>query len=426
MMAAFYDSCTSPAGQVTVFLLALLLLAQFYILLQTIQLGRNKGLWALQALHILCGFVLLCALLSGMDPDYPLAQQPRLMQLVYALPWAAIAGLELLSVLLLALSWINNRRVARQLLTPFAIKCTLDTLPLAVCFGDEGGRVAMANLRMSRLCRRLTGYVLTDTQLLWEAAVKAGEDQGGKYLVRMPEGEVLLFSKSSVTVGGRLFDQITAADVTDEYRITEELMAKNKRLRDVQYRMKALGARETALRIPREIMQARRAVHDHMGNVLLTGKNYLDHGSLDEADLLRLMQFNNRFLLGEAEQPEPPRDLIHEAVELSRRTGITVAISGEVPRESACRALLAQTIEQCAANAVRHAGADRLTVQLSARDARLYAVFRNNGDAPEKPIRETGGLAALRQSVEAAGGSMTVQSEPDFSLTLCLPHPAQA
>lgn len=58
------------------------------------------------------------------------------------------------------------------------------------------------------------------------------------------------------------------------------------------------------------------------------------------------------------------------------------------------RTLIARAIEQCASNALRHAGA------------------------------ETDGLAVLRKPVEDAGGAMEVGSEPAFPLTLSIPGDA--
>ena len=38
--------------------------------------------------------------------------------------------------------------------------------------------------------------------------------------------------------------------------------------------------------------------------------------------------------------------------------------------------------------------------------------------APDGPVREGGGLSALRRQVEAAGGGMRIESAPRFSLIL--------
>ena len=210
-----------------------------------------------------------------------------------------------------------------------------------------------------------------------------------------------------------------AAEMTAQYRVTSELREKNRRLKDVQARMKALAAHELELVTAREVMNARVTVHNQMGNVLLSGRYYLDHPeSMDDAELLRLLEYSSSFLLGEAEQPEPVPDALEQAVQTARRIGVTVELQGATPQDARHRDLLARAVNQCAANAVRHAEGDRLTVRLRESGTQLTAVFTNNGKPPAGPIAETGGLAALRRTVEAAGGSMTVESAPAFRLIL--------
>ena len=111
-------------------------------------------------------------------------------------------------------------------------------------------------------------------------------------------------------------------------------------------------------------------------------------------------------------------DAFHEAVSVARRIGVTVQVEGTLPGKGIVRDLTAQAAEQCVTNTARHAEGDLLTVSVSTEGTRYRISFTNNGKAPEGPIRETGGLASLRRTVEAAGGTMTVQSVPAFRLEL--------
>ncbi len=216
-----------------------------------------------------------------------------------------------------------------------------------------------------------------------------------------------------------------AANMTAQYSVTEELARKNRHLKSVLNRMKAVAAKERSLAAAREAMNARITVHNRMGGVLLSGKYYLDHPeNMKEEELLRMLEFNSYFLLGEAEQPERTADPIQEAIRTAQRIGVRVEISGELPKEQNVRELLAQAVDQCAANVVRHAGGDRLLIQVTETGDHVVAAFSNNGRAPEKPIAETGGLFVLRKAVEDAGGTMTVQSHPAFLLTVSIPKPS--
>ena len=71
-------------------------------------------------------------------------------------------------------------------------------------------------------------------------------------------------------------------------------------------------------------------------------------------------------------------------------------------------------------NAVRHAGADVLRIELKEEESELIVRFSNNGTQPTAII-EGGGLGTLRSKVERKGGTMSIETEPEFALKLRLP-----
>ena len=75
-----------------------------------------------------------------------------------------------------------------------------------------------------------------------------------------------------------------------------------------------------------------------------------------------------------------------------------------------------EAVRECMTNAVRHAGAGAMYVQVTPHSI----VITNNGKPPERPITEGGGLSDLRQKVEQQGGTMTVESAPVFRLQIDL------
>ena len=72
-------------------------------------------------------------------------------------------------------------------------------------------------------------------------------------------------------------------------------------------------------------------------------------------------------------------------------------------------------------NAVRYAEATALYTTFSETAEKASVIVTNNGKSPEREIVEGGGLSTLRHRVERAGGVMSVQSFPNFQLTVILP-----
>ena len=419
-MNSLQSTVGMPLGYVLYFAALLLTAAQLAILLQLMQkkLGMARILAAL--LHFLLCFFLLAFLLDYSYNAVVFAT-PEVLQVFelrfLALPWLLYAGLEMASAGVVFLQVRVLRRYRETRLTPDTIRQTVDLLPTGLMVSEPDGTVLLANLSMTELCRKLTGELLSDAGRFWQY-VESKSENG---LIRTADGETWQFQKSLFTLDGKDYDQITAADMTEQYRVTEELSQKNLHLKEVQDRMKTVAAKERSLVADREIMQARMTVHDRMGAVLLSGKYYLDHPeNMKEDELLRLLEFSNHFLLGEVEQPENKSDPMQEAILTAKRIGVAVEIFGEFPKGETAKRILAQAVDQCAANTARHAGGDLLSVAITESGEQITASFANNGRAPEGPITETGGLAVLRQTVEDAGGSMTVQSEPVFLLTITI------
>ena len=98
--------------------------------------------------------------------------------------------------------------------------------------------------------------------------------------------------------------------------------------------------------------------------------------------------------------------------------GVRVEWKGAPPEGGKQRTLLAAAIRECAANAVKHAEGDALRVEIRENGEGISVTITNNGKPPKAPVTESGGLLSLRRTVEAAGGEMTVQSLPAFSLTI--------
>lgn len=420
-MSALRDVLGTFPGYLIYFAAMILTASQLVVLLHTRHGGRARRHLLPALAHFLLLFFFLAALL-GYSYYAVLSGKPEVLSafelFVLSLPWLLSAGFELLSAALIVWRLRMFRQYRRTHVSEDAIRETVDLLPAGLLIADGDGTVLLANLKMTELCRILTGGILNDADRLWQAVERGTIREN---LVRTPDGETWQFARSGITLDERDYVQITASDMTEQYRVTEQLTEKQRHLEEVRERLLSVSAAERELAEAREIMNARMTVHDRMGAVLLTGKYYLDHPeNVKEDELLRMLQYGSSFLLGEAQTPEENGDPLREATETARRIGVEVEIRGPLPEDRATLALLAQAAEQCAANTVLHAGGDRLSIETVQDVSGFTAVFTNNGRPPEGPITETGGLAVLRRAVEAVGGVMTVETDPRFTLTLVL------
>lgn len=415
-MSAFQTVAASPLG-VALRLTAILLLSGQILLLTVVRARRRSAACpAGYCIHLVFSLAFLTLLLDG---SYRLEYLPYTrgylpaVAALYRAPWLLIAGAELADALALALCFREQYRTARLHPTVQTVKEALDLLPAGLCFSEADGTVLLSNLKMNEFCQQLTGRPLTDANALRAQIAEKGKEQDGRRLVRMADGTALLFAETPLEPDGRSLVQLSAEDVSEQYRVTRELEKKNARLRELQYRMKSYQVHENELIMRQELLAARSTVHNQLGGALLTGKYHLEHPETTDPEAVRRMLVQlNTYLLSEVEDPEPRADAYDDALRLAAGIGVSVSVRGAVCAGGPRRDLLGMAIAECAANAVKHAGGDRLEVTA---DEDGFTIT-NNGQPPSREIVPSGGLHSLRLAAEQAGGAMELSGSPRFML----------
>ena len=308
-------------------------------------------------------------------------------------------------------------RVRKTEISSYTVKEAVDRLPVGICISDpKTGSVTLSNLKMIEVFSRITKRPLTDAGELYDLF---RTDETGLYKT---EENAYHLSRGTFETDGRTYSETTLEDQTEQYRKTRELEEKNARLIDLRVRLKTYRIRSEDLLIKRELLEARKTVHNELGAVLLTGKYWFEHPeNVDGRELLAMLWRINTYLLAEVEEPEDVRDEYAAALKIAERIGVRVTESGDPPRDEPYRSVIGLALGECAANAVKHAGGDEVTVAFTEANGRREVVITNNGDAPEGEIKELGGLLSIRMTAESAGMEMTLRSEPAFSLTLRYP-----
>lgn len=350
---------------------------------------------------------------------------------LFALPWLIYALAELSLGGLLLYTEIDRRRYRKNHLTSDVIRQTVNLLPEGIAISDADGTVRLSNLKMEALCRELTGELLADAKRFTTRLAQMRMDRNGQLLVTAKDGRVWLFEDEPLLLDESEYRQLTARDTTERVRIIEELREKNERLRDIQRRMRAVTELSGDMFVAEEQVKARAALHNQLGQVLLMGKHYLSHPESIDPKLVHLATRQmNRFLLGEIEQPgDRQTDALDEAVAAAGSIGVRVEIKGSTPREAHIREIIAQAVSECAANTVKHAEGDTVTVTChpersgsESKDPIIHLSITNNGKPPKAEIAESGGLLSLRKKVEGSGGRMSIESKPAFVLALHIPR----
>lgn len=322
------------------------------------------------------------------------------------------------------------------------IKKAIGSYPGGICFSALDGRVILVNEKMNKLVLELTGHTILNAKAAWkELAAFANNGKAEKltqsWLPKEPDNEngstrqqlfFRFFDSSVWRFELRFLDsdtvQIEATEITELYRISEELYENTIRLQEMQKRQKALLDNIVEVNLNKEILAAKMHIHDELGHCLLATTKAITEDSLTEnADTLRkswnstIHDFSNISTAWTV--PDSSRQ--SELMQVAELIGCKVIFSGKQPAQRKALQLLYAAIREALTNAVRHADATELTVKIEQNEQSYHIEISNNGTVSVSSVTEGNGLSALRQRLEQEGASLKVLCDNSVSLIVDIP-----
>jgi len=310
-------------------------------------------------------------------------------------------------------------RYRSNTITRSSIKEGVDKISSGLCFYVAGGRTILTNSRMNALCHAIVGRDLQNAELFWQI-LSGGEVCPGVQRLsfgsypnfRLPDGTVWTFAREELDG----FFQVTAANTTQQQALTDELREKNLELAALNLRLRKYGENVDELARAKERLETKVRIHGELGQALLAARRYLVDENAQEPPL-DIWRRNIAMLRKEmeAKKAEDPLTILRKA---AASAGVQLEIRGHLPEETEYRQFFLVAASEALTNAVFHAAAKTLRIELTEAASQWTMRFTNDGTKPEKPITEGGGLGSLRRKTESIGASMIVDSTPEFALTI--------
>lgn len=336
------------------------------------------------------------------------------------LPWLPVAVLLLLAAVHLSVAIPMERRRFFERITPDSIREATNDITMGICFADPAGRIILCNETMRELSYMMIGSY---PQMIGELdTVLFPPDSDGERpssgIFFFPNGNVRQFNSNWITVSGEEgWRQMTAQDITELYRVREQLESETRRLAETNRRLRAMYDRMTDDIRERESLEMKIRVHDTMGRSLITIQDIMENS--DEADK-KLAELKEAVSIL-SESPMSPRGDIGDEIKNCEKLGVRLILNGYVPKDSKLERIAIAAIRECATNCVKHAHGTYIAVDIQERHGIYSVMITNDGEKPKGKITEGSGLSSLRRSVEAAGGEMLTAYSPRFALLLNLP-----
>lgn len=339
-------------------------------------------------------------------------------------------------------------KLKERLHVTMLIREAIDTYPDGICFAAAGGRPILSNRKINDICYRLTGHTITNADRMWEELVGMGlfgsagdallpdgtgealsPDGVGKVsspdgveqiLCFLQDGQVWQFQRRRLCLDFGAVTQYEAADVSELYRYQAEQREKNKQLSDALERQRALLQGIVETNVKKELLQTKMRIHADFGKLLVMTRSRLlaaDEAGVvaaDEAgdDSAIFQAWDN--LITDMENASMAEEVVAVSPQVELRKiaaliGCSIELTGEEPKERKVLLLLYAAIREALTNAVRHAGADKLIVDIRHRQGCCEATISSNGRRDVTSIREGGGLGDLRRRLEQEGGTLRME-----------------
>lgn len=323
-----------------------------------------------------------------------------------------------------------------------SIREAIDSYPGGLCFAALSGKPILVNRQMNTLIEILTGHTVIEANLTWEEIQSISERGGCKRsdepwlktelfhsddrsaIFIYPDGKVWQFRRQLLLNGSVNMVQIEASEITQLYRISEKLYNNNIRLAEMHKRQEALLENIVQINHDRELLATKMRIHDDLGRCLVATKKAIGStDGLSNETYNKLLSSWKEAIGDMTNVPLQTKDNSPETelLRVADLVGCHISFIGEQPKERRTLLLLYSAIREALTNAVRHAGANRLTVEIQRFAKNYHILISSNGRSEVTHIVESGGLNSLRMSLEQWGATLDYQYGQSVTMVINIP-----
>lgn len=308
-------------------------------------------------------------------------------------------------------SLLNSLTKLKNNINYYSLKEALDGLKTAVMF-ESKFNVVYENLAMKNLLEKLKIKQNQSSFEIWQN-IKSRENSK-----IVDEQNILVFLDKKVysfSIIKQSKTQIYAFDITNEYLTTTEIESKQTELKAKQTEILQMIENLDEIEKQKEVLTLKSKLHDIIGQRLFILHHILDTIDGKDFDLNRvkkmLASMLNEIDSDEISEAEAMQNSIITAFEM---IGFHIEILGEMPKEAQKTKALVKIIRECATNAIRHANATKLFVDLSDDKIQIY----DNGKFTSKTFVEGTGIKGMRLNSTELGGELFVSTQNGFEVII--------
>ena len=306
---------------------------------------------------------------------------------------------------------LNSLTKLKSNINYYSLKEALDGLKTAVMFESEFN-VVYENLAMKTLLEKLNIKQNQSSFEIWQS-LKSREN-----FKIIDKQNILVFLDKKVYSFSMIKQsktQIYAFDITKEYLTTTEIENKQNELKTKQTEILQMIENLDEIERQREVLSLKSKLHDIIGQRLFILHHILD--VIDEKTFdLNSVKSLLKTMLDEIDNEDisEAQNLQNSIVTAFEMIGFNIEISGEIPKETPKAKALVKIIRECATNAIRHANATKLFVNISNNKIEIS----DNGKKQNTSFIEGTGIKGMRLNAETLGGELIISKDIGFKVVI--------
>lgn len=400
---------------------------------------RHKTMFAAPQFHCCrIGIVLLllatalwiCALKKSSRPLLPALPALVLLPIAEtvlgnAYPWMFAFALIIYLLRSTYISLMQYKKL-RTGLSAFAVKNAMDTLPSGVLFCEKDGHILLINQCMQNLMVALTGKVHRNGLNFYDSLPSQSLDEDidcdkGSVICLDSDETAWMFSKWTFTLNRKTYTQISAADVTLQWRLTRELKRQNNLLALKSEELKETIASLHVLSRKKEIQTARVRAHDILGNRLSLILRSLHSDDIANPTILAAQIGSMLDDMKKNTMQSTAKDDLASLRKTFFSIGVHIHFQGDLPDHPKIGIIFAEIIREAVTNAVRHGFATEISVHLQTSEDSYFLDITDNGSFVLDGVCEGDGLSGIRKRVTALNGKLNITPLPHFTILVTIP-----
>lgn len=329
----------------------------------------------------------------------------KTLSVVFIVIGAVYLFVKAVALLCSSLAKLNNS------INYYSLKQALDGLKTAVMF-EDAYNVVYENLAMKNLLEKLKINKNQTSVEIWQnlLARESSKPVDQQNLLVFLGEKVYSFSiiKQAKT-------QIYAFDITKEYLTTVEIQNKQAELKIKQQEIVKMIKNLDQIEKQKQVLTLKSKLHDIIGQRLFILHHILDVIDAKDFDLNNIKNMLSTMLEeidnDEISQAETMQNSIITAFEM---IGFNIVINGQLPKDLKQAKAVVKIIRECATNAIRHANATKLFVDIFDDKIEIY----DNGKFDNNAIVEGTGINGMRLNAAELGCDLSISTQNGFKITI--------